>query len=124
VICPRCESYNCFRSHRRKTEYALSILGLLPWRCADCQKRFYGRRVPLRLVVRAHCSRCGNLELESIQRKKLEHSVGARLATYLGARALRCDYCRYNFASWRPLWRAGKRAERASFGQQSTISGE
>jgi hypothetical protein len=80
------------------------MIGLLPWRCLDCRTRFYARRVPLRYIHYAHCPRCGSLQVYRIRRKKLDSGLEARLATLLGARALRCDYCRHNFASWRLLW--------------------
>jgi hypothetical protein len=105
VICPRCGSYGCSRSHRRKLEYLLVVFGILPWRCVGCRRRFYARRVPLRYLVYAHCSRCGNLALETIRREKLARQWGARVALWLGARPLRCDDCRNDFAAWRPLRR-------------------
>jgi hypothetical protein len=119
LICTRCGSYNCLRSHRRKIELALAAIGVLPWRCLDCRARFYARRVPLRCLPYAHCPRCGNLQLFRIRRDKLDRRFGTRLAARLGARALRCDYCRYNFASWRLLWPAKERSAKAYLDQDT-----
>lgn len=124
MICPRCESYNCHRSHRKMRERLLSLLGLLPWRCEDCRKRFYARLVPPRFLLRARCPQCGNLELEPIRRSRLQGRPLAQLATYLGAKALRCEGCRENFAAWRPLHRTGKRTEPSRFQQQTGAGGE
>jgi len=85
-----------------RPEYLLSAFGILPWRCFDCKRRFYGGKVPFRYVIYAHCGKCGNLELISIRRDRLNGGWPAWLAVHLGARALRCDDCRNNFVSWRP----------------------
>lgn len=124
MFCPRCQSNDCFRSHRRKWEYTLSLLGIMPWRCVACRKRFYARRVPLWFLHHAHCPRCGNLELLIVRPHKLERHPLARLATLLGARALRCDYCRLNFASWRFLKPTGQDPEKANFRQRTTAAGK
>jgi hypothetical protein len=107
------------RSHRRKIEYPLGILGILPWRCVDCQKRFYARHVPFRYALYAHCNRCGNLDLRSARREKLAQALGSRLAMWLGARPVRCDGCRNDFTTWRPQRRArieAKEVEREAVG--------
>ncbi len=124
MICPHCQNYDCFRSHRRKWEYAISLLGIMPWRCMACQKRFYARRVPLRLLHHAHCSRCGNMDLLIIRPHKLEHHTLARLATLLGARALRCEFCRNNFVSWRHLKPVAQETEETDFQQRTTAAGK
>lgn len=121
MICPRCGHYGCSRSHRRKLEYLLTILGILPWRCIECHKRFYARRVPLRYLVYAHCNRCGNLELQSIRREKLTREPLSRVALWLGARPVRCDDCRNDFAAWRPLRRLKPADERAGEFEHITV---
>ena len=43
--CPRCDGKNVHRSSRRGIrERAISIFSLYPYRCHDCDKRFYVRR--------------------------------------------------------------------------------
>jgi len=43
--CPRCDGKNVHRSSRRGIrEHAISIFSLYPYRCHDCDKRFYVRR--------------------------------------------------------------------------------
>ena len=43
--CPRCDGKNVHRSSRRGIrERAISLFSLYPYRCHDCDKRFYLRR--------------------------------------------------------------------------------
>lgn len=43
--CPKCHGAGTHRSHRRgMIENAASLLGIYPYRCDDCNKRFLGRR--------------------------------------------------------------------------------
>lgn len=43
--CPRCDGRNVHRSSRRGIrEHAISIFSLYPYRCHDCEERFYVRR--------------------------------------------------------------------------------
>ena len=43
--CPRCDGKNVHRSSRRGIrEHVISIFSLYPYRCHDCDKRFYVRR--------------------------------------------------------------------------------
>ena len=43
--CPRCGGKNVHRSSRRGIrEHAISVFSLYPYRCHDCDKRFYVRR--------------------------------------------------------------------------------
>jgi hypothetical protein len=42
--CPQCRSIDTSRSHRRGTveRYVLAIIGVRPFRCLNCDARFYG----------------------------------------------------------------------------------
>ncbi|HTP44259.1 MAG TPA: hypothetical protein VMJ13_06820 [Candidatus Acidoferrum sp.] len=42
--CPHCNSDEVYRSHRRGTveKYILRVVGVRPYRCANCDARFYG----------------------------------------------------------------------------------
>jgi hypothetical protein len=44
--CPYCGVSEVFRSHRRGTmeRYLLRAVGVRPFRCVNCDARFYGRR--------------------------------------------------------------------------------
>lgn len=39
--CSRCGSAEIGRSHRRALERVLSLVGVVPFRCLDCDHRFY-----------------------------------------------------------------------------------
>ncbi|HJL18691.1 MAG TPA: hypothetical protein RMH99_23720 [Sandaracinaceae bacterium LLY-WYZ-13_1] len=43
--CPRCGSVDVRRSRRRPPDRWLSLIGLFPWRCLRCTRRFrrFGR---------------------------------------------------------------------------------
>src|SRR4051794_32000161 len=103
MVCPACNNQRCHRARRTRTaDYAMRIVNERPWRCDVCGHRFYARVVALRLVSWAHCSRCGNFDLQRISR---EYVLGAfawlpRLAKMP---ALRCEPCRHRFFSLRPL---------------------
>ena len=44
-LCPRCGSSEVFRSHSRGTleRYLLRAVGVRPFRCVNCNARFYRR---------------------------------------------------------------------------------
>jgi len=101
--CPQCRSSQARRSRRRSiSDYLLSFLRILPWRCESCGFRFYARPFPLRELLYAHCRICGNQEL---QRIAPHHVPGpaAFLGRVLGLPALRCEPCRYKFFTVRPI---------------------
>jgi hypothetical protein len=57
--------------------------------------------VALRFAFIAHCSRCGNFELQRISREYVTGGF-AWLFRLMRVRALRCDPCRNRFFSIRP----------------------
>ena len=83
-------------------DYALSVVGVLPWRCNVCHTRFHARVIPLRRVLYARCGFCGNLELQRIAPEKVQ-GLTSVIGRLLGLPALRCEPCRYKFFSFRPL---------------------
>jgi hypothetical protein len=102
MTCPICKHLVCKRSRRRSTkDFLLSAAGLLPWRCAGCESRFYAMAVPLSHFLYAHCARCGNFDLQRIPG---EHVYGyfSKAGQVLRMPAFRCDPCRHNFFSMRP----------------------
>ena len=44
MTCPKCGNSRAHRSHRSFRDHAVSWLGLKPYRCKDCQHRFYAYR--------------------------------------------------------------------------------
>ena len=41
IVCRRCRCEEVRVSHRRWYEYPLSLIGLAPFRCMACQRRFF-----------------------------------------------------------------------------------
>ena len=41
MLCPKCGQNRAHRSHRSFRDWAVSWLSLKPYRCRDCQHRFY-----------------------------------------------------------------------------------
>jgi hypothetical protein len=44
MICPKCRKNSAHRSHRSAKDWLVSWLSLKPYRCRDCQHRFYAYR--------------------------------------------------------------------------------
>jgi len=114
VICPLCKGRACRRSRRRHLgDYALSLVGVLPWRCSTCQSRFFAHKIPFRLLLKAHCPRCGNPRIERIAGDRVEEGRLLPLKRILGLPAYRCDPCRVKFHAIRPRDRSVGRATQA-----------
>lgn len=106
MICPQCRSADCFRSHRGGAiDYLWTIVGMRPWRCHTCDRRFYGRRVALSFSRYAHCPQCGNFNLEHISGDRVERGNLIALKRWLSFPAYRCDPCRQRFFSVLPFRR-------------------
>jgi phage FluMu protein Com len=106
MICPRCRSVECYRSHRGGVlDFAASTTGLRPWRCMMCEQRFFAWRVATSFSLNAHCPRCGNFDLEHISRERVETGTLITLKRWLGFPAYRCDPCRFRFFSIKPFRR-------------------
>lgn len=103
MLCPYCYSGSCRRSRRRGLEdYLATLVRLRPWRCRDCEKRFYAWSVPVSLVQFVHCPQCGNFDLERIGTDHV-HTGASWLGRLLGLPGYRCDPCRFRFFSLRPF---------------------
>ena len=105
IECPSCHSPACRRSRRRNVgDYFYSLIGLVPWRCNQCERRFRASHLPLSHWKYAHCSVCGNLDLKRISPEHVSGAMGA-VGRLLGLPSLRCEPCRHKFFSIRPLKR-------------------
>ena len=106
MICPQCRSEECGRSHRSGVaDFFGTLAGLRPWRCQTCDKRFYAWTVALAFARYVHCPRCGNFELQHIQRDRVDQGVLPAVKRFLGFPAYRCDPCRRKFFSLLPYRR-------------------
>jgi len=102
MTCPVCNSSDARRSRRQHLgDYLLSAIGVYPWRCRDCEARFYGRLLPLSALFHAHCPICGNPDLKRISNEYV-NSRFAFLWRKLSIPAYRCEPCRHKYFSIKP----------------------
>jgi len=102
MVCPVCSAAACRRSRRRTfLDFWARLVWKLPWRCTACGTRFRARNVPVKDLVTAHCSICGNHELKRIAGAHVNGFL-APLWRALGVPAFRCVPCRFKFFSLRP----------------------
>ena len=103
MICPACKSVDCRRSRRSGvSDRVLGAARMLPWKCKGCGHRFHAWSVPPVFVLRAHCPKCGNLEIDRVARKHVEKGLLVKLQRALRFPAYRCDPCRHKFFTLRP----------------------
>ena len=106
MICPQCRSAACFRSRRGGVlDFLGTVVGLRPWRCDTCDRRFYARRVAISFSTYAHCPRCGNFDLEPLPGGRVDQGTLVALKRLLGFPAYRCGPCRRRFFTIWPFRR-------------------
>ncbi|MBI4902629.1 MAG: hypothetical protein HY820_03275 [Acidobacteria bacterium] len=117
VNCPNCGSKHIRHSHYQSFgERFLSLFGVHQLRCKDCQHRFASRVFRLVDLYWSKCPRCYRMDLSSWNEDHYLPKWGTKVKMRLGAKRLRCEYCRLNFAGWRPVkmkyqWRRRKKEE-------------
>ena len=103
MICPQCRSSDCYRSRRSG---AIDILGgSSDSGLGDATPAvfgFYARRVAAVFSHYAHCSRCGNLDLQRIAPDRVSPGILTSIKRLLGLPAYRCSPCRAKFFSILP----------------------
>ena len=103
LICPQCLGDQCHRSKRQwLRDYLIGLSGLRPWRCRICKLRFFAGVVPVSFAFYAHCSLCGNFNLQRISRNHVFEGWSAGLFRLLRFPAYRCAPCRYRFVTFLP----------------------
>lgn len=110
IACPRCGSRNLRYARLRSfAERCWTWLGIRPLRCRDCRFRFVDRTWRLTHWMFARCPRCWRMDLALWSERGAHVGPLADLCLRLGAKPLRCEYCRINFVSFR------RRHEKFSF---------
>jgi len=125
--CPQCGSYDLrYARLRRPSERFWSWLGTRPLRCRKCRTRFIARTWRLENLRWARCPKCWRMDLSSWSEREYPVSALRRLLLALGAHPWRCEYCRYNFVSFRPRkegWRPwSRRPPRATTAEQAAAN--
>lgn len=101
-VCPECGGRELRLSRTHGVVDSLGkMLGIYPIRCSGCGMRFRRRIASLLDVLYTKCPRCGKTELTSWSEEYFHPPLSYRLKILIGARRKRCNYCRYNFVSWR-----------------------
>ena len=104
LVCPDCGATNFrFSKIRSLKERCATLLGVYPFRCGSCGVRFNGRIWRFSNLVYAKCPRCHKLDLSRWSEKYYRPGTWITMKLALGAKALRCEYCRHNFAGFRPV---------------------
>ena len=102
VSCPDCGSNNLRISTVRGFAARLrSFVGILPFRCRQCNRRFEARIWNLSFARYARCPKCLRMELSTWSEQYYNPPAMTRLKLRMGATPYRCDFCRCNFASFR-----------------------
>ncbi|SRR5579875_2550153 len=103
VSCDFCGSTHLRRSRwQSKSEMLKMAIGTYPFRCMDCNGRFFVNVLLLSRLAYAKCPKCLGWELTNWPRRAYHIGLAKKLALTFGARRYRCLNCRYNFVSFRP----------------------
>ena len=108
--CPQCGSRDLRYSHLRTPgERLASLVGVRPVRCRGCRARFSWRLWKFSDLRYARCPKCLRMDLGIWPESHYRLPTFRSILLQLGANPYRCEYCRYNFVSFR------RRKERFSF---------
>jgi hypothetical protein len=100
--CPACGGHSIRGSKiNGPIERLQSLIGVVPFRCRQCNTRFTASLWDLRNSRYARCPSCRGTELGHWSEQFYNAPAGVRLLLALGATRYRCEFCRYNFASFR-----------------------
>ncbi len=120
VACPKCGSRFLRDSRVRSLKEALQKLWFVaPLRCKDCKTRFVTSTFILADMRYARCPLCYRMDLNGWTGNNYHPNWWTALKIHFGARRFRCEYCRFNFASFRKRKEAFtfKRWEKMKAGQ-------
>ena len=77
--------------------------GMYPFRCMDCDRRFWVSVWLFSKLPFAKCPKCLNVQLTTWPAKYFAPSLWRTIAVMLGAHRYRCMPCRHNFISFRTM---------------------
>ena len=102
LTCPKCGSRDLRPSHYQSSEERMKALRFVsPLRCKDCKTRFISRTIFPEDMFYARCPKCDRMDLNIWKEIRPTTSRWTLLKLQLGAYKTRCEYCRYDFASFR-----------------------
>ena len=107
LACPKCHSRFLRDSHPRTLKEKLGRLWFVsPLRCKDCQNRFVTSTLILADLWYARCPTCYRMDLNGWTGRNYTPPFWTGLKIKFGAKRYRCEYCRFNFSSFRKRWEA------------------
>lgn len=130
VHCPSCGSKHVRHSRQISFgEQVLSFLGYHTLRCKDCRYRFRTKVWRFSDLRWSRCPRCYRTELTTWSEDHYLPRFYTLMKMRLGAKRLRCEFCRFNFAGFRPVknryrFRKGPLAGSAASNEQQTTNPE
>ncbi len=102
ITCSRCGSETVRTSRSRSLSGKfLNLLGIAAFRCQNCDYRFRASIWGIRQAFYAKCPRCHRMDLSKWNTDHYHPPLGTRIAVACAAKAVRCEYCRHNFWSFR-----------------------
>ena len=103
TTCPNCGSRFLRPSKpRSKSERRGRLRFVDPLRCLDCKTRFVANTFVLGDLRYTRCPDCHRMDLNSWTGKSYVPPFWMSLKIIFGANRYRCEYCRLNYASFRP----------------------
>lgn len=104
VHCPSCGSGHIRHSRRPSLlERIASLFGRHTLRCTDCQHRFSSRVWRFSDLRYSRCPLCYRTTLSEWSETRYIPRFRTLVWIRLGAKRLRCEFCRFNFAGFRPV---------------------
>lgn len=103
AICPKCGSrrFRVLRTRSWRDKLA-EFLGSFRLKCSECSTAYRKTWSPKDYLY-AKCPRCLRTDLTFWSEQYYRPPFGITMQIALGARRLRCEACRHNFASFRML---------------------
>jgi hypothetical protein len=103
LTCGNCGSTSLRRSKRQSIlELPRMLMGVYPFRCLDCDARFWVSVWLFSKLPFAKCPRCLSVELTTWPERYYHPTIWCNLLMVFGAHRYRCTPCRCNFLSFRP----------------------
>jgi Zn finger protein HypA/HybF involved in hydrogenase expression len=127
IHCPACGSHRV--RHSKNLSVAERIIGLLgrhTLRCKECHHRFQAKVWRLADLRWARCPKCYRKDLSFWSEEHYLPTRWTRLLLNFGAKRLRCEVCRFNFAGFRPIkeryqFPRARRAQDQTFVKQAAV---
>ncbi len=102
IRCPTCDSEEIRLSQAQSTsENILNVFGYCPMRCRVCDTRFRASLWKITSFRYARCPKCYKTDLSTWELEYYNPPTTTLVLLQLGAKPMRCEYCRCNFVSFR-----------------------